>query len=88
MADFNSELVLSKTDPSKDKLVLTGDSVSLIFLVTLIDKDDIIKPKINSDKDYVKLIQASNLKKVELDINSAAVTKSMILSMLSLSDIK
>lgn len=88
MSDFNSELVLSKTDPSKDKLVLTGDSVSLLFLVTLIDKDAIIKPKINSDKDYVKLIKASNLKKVELDINSAAVTKSMILSMLSLSDIK
>ena len=83
MANFEGELVLSKSDPDKDKLILTGDPKTLIFLVSLIDKSAVLKPAINSSKDYIKYIKANNLKKVEIDINSSGVSKEMILSILS-----
>ena len=83
MANFEGELVLSNSDPDKDKLILTGDPKTLIFLISLIDKSAVLKPKITSNKDYIKYIKANNLKKVELDINSTGVSKEMILSILS-----
>ncbi len=83
MANFEGELVLSRSDPDKDKLILTGDPKTLIFLISLIDKSAVLKPKITSNKDYIKYIKANNLKKVELDINSSSVSKEIILSILS-----
>lgn len=83
MANFEGELVLSGSDPDKDKLILTGDPKTLIFLISLIDKSAVLKPKITSNKDYIKYIKANNLKKVELDINSSSVSKEIILSILS-----
>ena len=85
MANFEGEIILSKTDPDKDKLVLTGDPKTLIFLVSLIEKSAILKPNITSNKDYAKFIKSNNLKKVELDISSSGVSKSMLLSILSFS---
>lgn len=87
MANFAGEIVLSKTDPDKDKLVLTGDPQTMIFVLCLVDKKAVIKPSINSSKDYIKYIKSNTLKKIELDMSSDEVTKGIILSILQYSKI-
>lgn len=85
MANFAGEIVLSKTDPDKDKLILTGDPKTLVFLLCLVDKESLLNPAISNNKDYVKYIKSNNLRKVELDLSSSKTTKEMILSILSFS---
>lgn len=87
MANFTGEIILSRTDPDKDKLILTGDPKTMIFVLCLVDKKAVIKPAISTSKDYIKYIKSNTLKKIELNMSSDEVTKSMILSILQYSKI-
>lgn len=82
MANFGGYLILDDKKVEKDRLYLYGEPKSLAILMTLIDRELLIKPKITSNKGYLSYLKNPTLKNIEIDVGSDKMPKDVILEVL------
>lgn len=82
MADFGGYLILDEKKIENDRLYLYGEPKSLALLMTLIDKELLVKPKITSNKAYLAYLKNPTLKNIEIKIGTDKTPKDAILSVL------
>lgn len=82
MADFGGYLILDDKKVENDRLYLYGEPKSLALLMTLIDKELLVKPKITSNKQYLAYLKKPSLKSIEIKIGTEKIPKDAILSVL------
>ena len=57
MAGFGGYIVLDKNNIEKDSLYIYGDKNVIALILTLVDNDLVIEPKITSKSGYLKILR-------------------------------
>jgi hypothetical protein len=85
MASFGGYIVL-KDSIEKDQLYIYGDKLLIGFILTLIDNDLLIEPKIKSKKDYLNILK-NPPKNMTLKLGSEKISKEVLISALQFAGI-
>ena len=86
MASFGGYIVL-KDSIEKDQLYIYGDKQLIGFILTLIDNDLLIEPKIRSKKDYLNILK-NPPKNMTLKLGNEKISKEILISALQFAGIK
>ena len=85
MASFGGYVVL-KDSIEKDQLYIYGDKQLIGFILTLIDNDLLIEPKIRSKKDYLNILK-NPPKNMTLKLGNEKISKEILISALQFAGI-
>lgn len=85
MASFGGYIVL-KDSIEKDQLYIYGDKQLIGFILTLIDNDLLIEPKIRSKKDYLNILK-NPPKNMTLKLGNEKISKEILISALQFAGI-
>ena len=85
MASFGGYVVL-KDSIEKDQLYIYGDKQLIGFILTLIDNDLLIEPKIRSKKDYLNILK-NPPKNMTLKLGTEKISKEILISALQFAGI-
>ena len=85
MASFGGYIVL-KDSIEKDQLYIYGDKLLIGFILTLIDNDLLIEPKIRSKKDYLNILK-NPPKNMTLKLGNEKISKEILISALQFAGI-
>lgn len=86
MADFGGYIVLSGSDVTKDTLYLYGDPKLMALVLTLIDNDLVIEPKLKSKTAYLKILK-NPPKRILLKLGNEKISKEILISALQFAGI-
>ena len=85
MANFGGYIVL-KDDIEKDQLYIYGDKELIALILTLVDSDLVIDPKMKSKKAYLDILKKPP-KNITLKLGSEKVSKEILISSLQFAGI-
>ena len=86
MADFGGYIVLNKNNIEKDSLYIYGDKNVIALILTLVDNDLIIEPKITSKSGYLKILR-NPPKNLTLKLGNERISKEVLISALQFAGI-
>lgn len=86
MADFGGYIVLSKSNIEKDSLYIYGDPNLMALVLTLVDNDLVIEPKISSKTSYLKILKKPP-KNITLKLGNERISKEVLISALQFAGI-
>lgn len=86
MADFGGYIVLSKSNIEKDSLYIYGDPNLMALVLTLVDNDLVIEPKISSKTSYLKILK-NPPKNITLKLGNERISKEVLISALQFAGI-
>ena len=86
MASFGGYIVLDKNNIEKDSLYIYGDKNLIAMILTLVDNDLIIEPKITSKSGYLKILR-NPPKNLTLKLGNEKVSKEILMSALQFAGI-
>jgi hypothetical protein len=85
MANFGGYIVL-KDNIEKDQLYIYGDKELIALILTLVDNDLVIEPKIKSKKSYLDILKKPP-KNITLKLGNEKVSKEVLMSALQFAGI-
>ena len=86
MAGFGGYIVLDKNNIEKDSLYIYGDKNVIALILTLVDNDLVIEPKITSKSAYLKILR-NPPKHLTLKLGNERVSKEILMSALQFAGI-
>jgi hypothetical protein len=86
MAGFGGYIVLDKNNIEKDSLYIYGDKNVIALILTLVDNDLVIEPKITSKSGYLKILR-NPPKNLTLKLGNERVSKEILMSALQFAGI-
>ena len=81
MAGFGGYIVLDKNNIEKDSLYIYGDKNVIALILTLVDNDLVIEPKITSKSGYLKILR-NPPKNITLKLGNERISKEILISAL------
>lgn len=85
MANFGGYIVL-KDNIAKDQLYIYGDKKLIALILTLVDNDLVIEPKMKSKKSYLDILK-NPPKNITLKLGSDRISKEILISALQFAGI-
>lgn len=86
MAGFGGYIVLDKNNIEKDSLYIYGDKNVIALILTLVDNDLVIEPKITSKSGYLKILR-NPPKNITLKLGNERISKEILISALQFAGI-
>ena len=86
MAGFGGYIVLDKNNIEKDSLYIYGDKNVIALILTLVDNDLVIEPKITSKSGYLKILR-NPPKNLTLKLGNERISKEILISALQFAGI-
>ena len=86
MADFGGYVVLDKNKIENDKLYIYGEGSLIALILTLVDKDLVIEPKITGKASYLKILR-NPPKNMTLKLGNEKISKEVLISALQFAGI-
>ena len=86
MADFGGYVVLDKNKIENDKLYIYGEGSLIALILTLVDKDLVIEPKITGKSSYLKILR-NPPKNMTLKLGNEKISKEVLISALQFAGI-
>jgi hypothetical protein len=87
MAKLKGTIVLSKNGTEHDLLMLEGDSSSMALLLSLVNPDAVLKPRIDSPKKLAQILKGK-VKMVVLKIGDDSIPKDVLIAALGFCEVK
>lgn len=86
MASLYGSIILDNNSLTKDKLYLSGDKKLMALILTLVDSQLVIEPKITSKKSYLQILKnpPSN---ITLKLGDDKISKEVLLTSLQFAGI-
>ncbi len=86
MAQFGGYIVLDKNNIEKDSLYIYGEPELMALVLTLVDKDLVIEPKIKSKSSYLSILRKPP-KNITLKLGNEKISKEVLISALQFAGI-
>lgn len=86
MAQFGGYIVLDKNNIEKDSLYIYGEPELMALVLTLVDKDLVIEPKIKSKSSYLSILRKPP-KNITLKLGNEKINKEVLISALQFAGI-
>ena len=86
MTDFGGYVVLDKNKIENDKLYIYGEGSLIALILTLVDKDLVIEPKITGKASYLKILR-NPPKNMTLKLGNEKISKEVLISALQFAGI-
>lgn len=81
MADFGGYIITDNTKLENDKLYIYGDKNLIALILTLVDPDLVIEPKVKSRSSYLKILK-NPPKNITLKLGNEKISKEVLISAL------
>ncbi len=86
MAQFGGYIVPNKNNIEKDSLYIYGEPELMALVLTLVDKDLVIEPKIKSKSSYLSILRKPP-KNITLKLGNEKISKEVLISALQFAGI-
>ena len=86
MADFGGYIVLDNAKIENDKLYIYGDKNLIALILTLVDRDLVIEPKITGKASYLKILK-NPPKNMTLKLGNERISKEVLITALQFAGI-
>lgn len=86
MADFGGYIILDNTKIENDKLYIYGDKNLIALILTLVDPEMIVEPKMKSKSSYLKILK-NPPKNMTLKLGNENISKEVLISALQFAGI-
>ena len=86
MAQFGGYIVLDKNNIEKDSLYIYGEPELMALVLTLVDQDLVIEPKIKSKSGYLSILRKPP-KNITLKLGNEKISKEVLISALQFAGI-